>query len=293
MLPTVAYQYWVYKVDTAFQARAKWPTPSPPFIWDVLGYGLIFFLPAVMLALDLAQRRRRVAEVFTDRQALSLVICWAVAAFAVSYAPIFAFQRKLLMGEDIPLCLLAGAASVYLVRRFAPRARAVLLTVLVLATIPTCALFVYRDCTYVMANRSATNLAPFLGGDEIDTLGWIRSHTQPDDGILGFPNLMVFVPGYCDRAVYAAHWDETPDLPGKEALIARFIQPGTTDPDRVSFLRETRVRYLVYPTDVSSINKTASQTNTMRFADFAGAPPAYLVPVHRNSLYTIFAIRLP
>jgi hypothetical protein len=74
--------------------------------------------------------------------------------------------------------------------------------------------------------------------------------------------------------------------------FVRFAQVGAPDDQRIQFLRETRCSYLIYPNDVSAINAGAAGL-TMAFADFAASPPPYLAPVHRNKMYTIFAIRLP
>jgi hypothetical protein len=50
-------------------------------------------------------------ELFSeDRRGLILPICWFLGALAISYLPHTNFQRKMIMGADIPLSLLAGCA---------------------------------------------------------------------------------------------------------------------------------------------------------------------------------------
>ena len=46
-------------------------------------------------------------------------IAWATAGFGVAYLP-FAFQRKMIMGTHVPLCLLAALAVAGLAARFFP-----------------------------------------------------------------------------------------------------------------------------------------------------------------------------
>lgn len=290
-IPSVAYQFWVFRADPAFHARAEVPTWTPPFQYYILGYGLTLILAIIAVLLLLAGRRTRIVEQFTDRVSAIFATSWSVGVFILIYAWHVAFQRKMIMGEDIPLCLLAGAAASFLTRKWPGKWQATALGALVLISFPTNALFLYRDYTHIMQDRSETSLSPYLTGYDLDALGWIRANSAPGDGVLGFPELMVFVPGYCDRAVYLGHWSETPSFGEKVRAFARFAREDTTDRDRIAFLRETGCSYLVYPNDVTAL--VATGVAQPGFANFAASAPAYLVPVHRNKFYTIFAIRLP
>jgi hypothetical protein len=288
-LPTSVYQYYVFLVDKPFHERALVHTLSPPFSNYTLGYGLILILAVVGILLLLANRKSHILDQFSEWNSAAFIASWAVAGFGIIYLPHISFQRKMLMGEDLPLCLLAGSAAAYLVRRFKPPVRAATLAALVIISFPTNALFLYRDYTHILANRSETSLSPFLLGSDIDALSWIRENTRETDAVLGFPELMVFVPGYCDRPVYLGHWGETPQFQGKMQAFGAFAQETTPDDERIAFLRTTRCAYFVYPNDTAALNDGGA----FQFADFAGHPPSYLVPVHRNKDYTIFSIRVP
>lgn len=290
-LPSVAYQFWVFRADPAFHARAEVPTLSPEFIYYILGYGLTIVLAAVAVALLIAGKRTKLIEQFSDRTAALFVGSWSVGVFVLIYVWHVAFQRKMLMGEDIPLCLLAGAAAAFLTQNWPVRWRVAALAALVAISFPTNALFIYRDYMHLVEDRSETSLSPYLTGYDLDALGWIRANSAPSDAVLGFPELMAFVPGYCDRSVYLGHWSETPKFGEKVQGFVRFAQAGASDADRIAFLRETGCAYLVYPNDVSAMS--AGAAGPLAFADFAGSPPPYLAPVHRNKMYTIFAIRIP
>ncbi|HEX5324537.1 MAG TPA: hypothetical protein VFW40_12170, partial [Capsulimonadaceae bacterium] len=135
-LPTSVYQYYVFLVDAPFHERALVHTLSPPFLYYVLGYGLTWILAVVGLALLFANRRSRFTAQFSDWQSAAFIASWAVAGFIIVYLPHISFQRKMLMGEDLPICLLAGSAAAYLVRRLHARVQILALAVLVIVSIP-------------------------------------------------------------------------------------------------------------------------------------------------------------
>ena len=47
-------------------------------------------------------------------------IAWVIAGFGVAYLPL-AFNRKMIMGTHVPLCLLAGLAAAALAEKPPPR----------------------------------------------------------------------------------------------------------------------------------------------------------------------------
>ena len=84
-------------------------TLSPPFYQYIFGYGIVLVMAVVGVALRLMRRKRGADSVVAAAGTnLLLPACWFVAAMAVTYMPHVAFQRKMIMGADIPLSLLAG-----------------------------------------------------------------------------------------------------------------------------------------------------------------------------------------
>ena len=308
-LPTTVYQYLIFQREAVFRQRAEVPTLSPAIWHYMLGYGVVFVLAVVGLAAvvrvftgrsidegtavgeDAGIRKGEGTGSDTDAGHLGLLVmaCWAVAGLAVIYLPL-AFQRKMLMGEHVPLCLLAGLGGSLLAGHLAPRARIIALTLIVLLSIPSNLLFLDRDIVHLEANRSETSQFPFLSGTLVDTYHWLSENTSPEAAVVGPPVLCAYLPGYTGHAVWAGHWGETPHYGQKVGEFVRFSDSETPDAARIDFLRSTRAQYLLYANDVSAGYVTKSGF-PRTFANFAQSPPPYLVPVYRNKDYTLFRIQ--
>ena len=168
---------------------------------------------------------------------LLFAFCWAVGGFLVIYLP-FAFQRKMLMGEPVPLCLLAGVGAVWLSERLSPKARPLALALLVLVSAPSNACFFLRDFRHLTHNKSETHLSPFLSTSLVDVYAWLRANTPADAAVVGFPGLCTYLPGEAGRAVWAGHWAETPSYGKKDAEFADAFDARASDADRHAFFRK-------------------------------------------------------
>jgi hypothetical protein len=324
-LPTTVYQYLVFQHETVFRQRANVPTLSPALWHYVLGYGLVFLLAlvAVLLivlswfiyraigtgtfiaAIEATSLSAKIKKEGTEaidtslsdasKRKMTFVICWAIAGLAIIYLPV-AFQRKMLMGEHIPLCLLAGFGAAFIGGNILPKAWIrkaywVPLVLIVAASVPSNLLFLARDMNHLEHNRSETLQFPFLSANLVDMFHWIAVNTPPNAAVVGSPPLCAYLPGYADRTVWAGHWAETPRYGEKLKDYSYFSDHETPDAERRQFLIATKAQYLLYPNDVSGGYQT-KQHQTRYFVDFTHATPSYLTPVYRNKDYTLFRINL-
>jgi hypothetical protein len=268
----VAYEYYLFKVDPAFHARVGVPTLSYGVSTYALGYGLTLLFAVIAAALWI--RRSRFLGFWRNRQAPLMLICWVIAAFALAYLPT-SFQRKMIMGVDVPLCLLAGAAAAYVgkasVARFRLSAGFIPL-LLILFSVPTGLIWIARDITHIKSDTSETDARTFLTADDLRVFEWIDRNTKPSDAFVGDPSQMLFVPAYCDRRVWCGHWGETPDYADKVRDTLRFSKGELVSPR--DFLESTGADYLVWPNAVKAFTST----------------PDYLQPVYGNATYTIYRI---
>ena len=239
---------------------------------------------------DLEGGRTPVNEANKEMGSLPLVFaaCWAVGGLLVCYLP-FAFQRKMLMGEHIPLCLLAGVGAAWLASKFTPRVQPWALALLVLVSAPSNALFLVRDVRHLETDKSETHLYPFLDSSLMDVYGWIRRNTPADAAIVGFPGLCTYLPGETGRVVWAGHWAETPHYGAKDAEFADAFDQLASDDARHTFLLGTKAQYLFYPNDLS---KDSFQRHHVRhyWVELTKAPPPYLTQVYKNDLFTVYRI---
>lgn len=304
-LPTVAYQVYAVQADPIFRARALVSTTLTPSLrWILLGFGL-------PLALALcAPFLRSVRSVFSSHAALRFLCVWAVVGIASAYLP-FAFQRKLIMGAFVPLCLLAGAALAVLPARLPgsfPRLAAFFAVVL---TIPSNLLWLMQDVSRVSANVGSTARRPYLSRDEANALQWLHDHTQSTDAVLvgpdptshkrfpfiGLePHLAPYVPAFAGNTVYNGHWSETPNYFEKASRAVRFFDENTPDQTRQNLLRENHIRYVLFINALGDGPLTNLATGKVEFSPVAWPRhdvPPYLSPAFQSREVTLYAVALP
>ena len=196
----------------------------------------------------------------THPEMASLLIIWAIVNIAVSYLPVL-FQRKMLQGELVALCVLAAIGAAALLRRAMPRAdwRNVRMVEVLLAGFLSIgsALYLYHDTRDILSGREQHQYRSTLTTGEVDALTWVRANTpvnaivQPVPWFSSAPRrqadgsiapdrdstLALFLPGLTGRAVYAGHWAETPDFDKRVADIRRLaFAPDPVDDAGVDYL---------------------------------------------------------
>ena len=292
-LPTTLYMYYVFNAEAVFKARANVPTLSPAIWHYFLAYGLVFLLAvfaASILIRAAPSPRTGNAEDVTGSQPLVFALCWAVGGLAVCYLP-FAFQRKMLMGEHIPLCLLAGWGASLLVGRLAPRVQVIALALLVLASAPSSALFLVRDVRHLETDHSETHLFPFLSSDLVDVYHWLRANTPANAAVVGLPGLCTYLPGEAGRVVWAGHWAETPHYGRKDQEFADAFDRIAPDYGRHQFLLSTKAQFLFYPNEIAPTDVFKRADGPHHWVELTKAPPPYLREVYKNGTFTVYEIR--
>lgn len=310
-LPTTLYVYYAFVTNPVFKSRAGSPTMSNRFDYYIFGYGLVFIF-AVVSAIMLWRRRQEAAKElkptaddkdapdgietlqakeigWADRASLLFVWCWAIAGFLVIYVPA-KFQRKMLMGEHIPLCLLAGWGAAVLTRKLSKPARIAVLSVIVAASFISNGFVIRRDIVHISRNRSETQQWPILSDKFVAALDFIADQTPPDATVLSIPFYATYVPGYTGHVVWCGHWSETPLYDQRVGELIQAFDSTTPDAEREAFLKSTGCRYLLYLTKASDSSYTDKHGVVHGYMDLSTNPPPYLKPVFRNSEFTVFQI---
>ena len=316
MLPTAGYQYYAIMSDAVFNARVfATSTLSPSPVWVAAGLGL---------PLLLAVAAPFVAVPKLTPNALRLLLVWAVIAVAISYMvgldgkPV-SFQRKLLMGAHVPLCLLAGATLAGVTEKLSGSLPAIVAVSAVLFTVPSNVRFVVRDLTRLSTNTSGTQYRPYLSKDETAALRFLRETATHGDAVLVCPDMTahrygasallpylgVYVPAYSSATAYAAHWSETAAFERKNGEQFRFFRRDTPDDVRQAFLSaNSSIRYVLY-TDSVAAGLTGANGDVL-INERTGAPffvgvdwtsgdalPPFLAPVYRSGDVQVFRVVRP
>jgi len=230
--PALYYQIYLLRSEPLFSARAEVPTLSPSFWWYITGVG--FLLPLAVWAIIKRVKEKKLDDVFL------FLTAWAVAGFLLPYLP-FSFQRKLFMGTQIPLAILATMA---VAPEYITRYRNAL-PLLLFFLFPSNGVILATDIYSLVTNRPLYPQPTYLSRSEIEALNWLRDYTNPEEVILAIPDFACYIPALSGRRVYAGHWGETPDYSKKYKEVLRFYKDREKE-RREAFLREKDIEFVYY-----------------------------------------------
>jgi hypothetical protein len=255
---SAGYAFYLLKTEQVFAQRVAVETLSPPFVRYLLGYGIVFGL-AVYGGWRLWRREAKAGKDDSSESPALFLTVWAGMNLAAAYLPV-SFQRKMVMGAHLPLCLLAGVALSALLERRERRQANVVLALGVLLLGLTNLRFLQRDIENTQNNRAQSGQRPYLYSGEIAALLWLRDHApegaalQPlpwalyEGGKVGFfdTTLACLTPALTGHPVHAGHWGETPEFGRTMGDWLAFTLPRMPDEARRDLLRRSGVRYLLF-----------------------------------------------
>jgi hypothetical protein len=191
---------------------------SPPFSACLLGFGLPLLLAVVGVAAG--WRRPGVGP--------GCAGLWFVLSCAFAYLP-FWFQRKLLFGAHVPLCILAGAAPDLILARFPgararpwiPRLALALFLVLVVAT-P-----VYLLVTGFDEAHANPDGAYFVDDGLMEGLRFLKEKSEPQSVVFASPSTSRLIPAFSGNTVVWGHWAQSVDRQERERWFADLFKPGS------------------------------------------------------------------
>ncbi len=314
-LPTTLQVYYALRANPVFYERAFVSATWSSGVWWVwAGFGSPLALAVYAAFAAVRNANGSVANALTSRDALRLFITWAVIGVAIAHVPV-AFQRKLLMGAQIPVCVLAGVALAALSERLSGDFPKIAVAFAVLVAAPSNLLWLLRDTTRLSANVGSTSHRPYLSSDEAAALSYLRDHAKPTDRVLagldpashtrppGFalePFLSVYIPALAGPVVYNGHWSETAHYGERIRDARRFFRADTSDTDRQTFLAENQIRYIVYANALGDGPPRAPDKTPLPLgpnnAPYNPVPwpqtdvPPYLTPVFQSRDVTVYAV---
>lgn len=216
-LPAPLWGVYTSHIDPAYRAKVlENPTLSGSPVDYAIGYGLVLLL-AVVGAVYVVRASRRPSGSANDRRVspdLELIVVWAVLGFALLYLPV-AFQRKMIEGLHLPLCILAALGLDKVVTGAARRwlSPPVVIAIVVILTIPSNVFFVADCLEHISVNNLdlLRYLVPpvYLTDDEIAALRWLRDNTSEADVVLSTSLIGSHIPAHAPCTVVAGHWAET------------------------------------------------------------------------------------
>lgn len=308
---SAGYMWYIYKTEPVFAKRVAVPTLSPSLSLYLLGFAPLIVLSLIAIgrvAYDYRNRQPNTTPYapWSSQDVLILGLVWIVANFGASYIPV-PFQRKMMMGEHMPLCIFAGITVWRLYSKLDRKALNYVMTATLLILGLTNIRFMARDMMRFMTDTSQSTIQrPYMYKGEIAALKWIEKNTPAETPIQPLPwitrvsngkvafydtTLAVFAPGLTGHPVDAGHWGETPNFAQTMFQWVYFMNPNTPDSYRINLLRSSKIQYVLF-----------SQTHPERYpfdkqllSLFTGKPPSYLqfVPAASNRDVYVYKVVLP
>ena len=234
------------------------------------------------------------------RKVPRFLIVWLIVGIAVAYLPV-PFQRKMLMGAHLPICLLAGVGLDALTARLSGDFPKIAALFGVLLTTPSNVLYLLADMGRLDSNSGTTARKPYLSADDQKALAWLKEHAAETDAVLVSPDpdslkrypgtfephLNAYVAGWAGVICYNGHWSETLSYPKKNGAALRFFRSDTDDETRKQLLSENHIRYVLLVNRLSGF-----QVEGYSAIDWTQATPLFLKAVYTGSELTIFEVSL-
>jgi hypothetical protein len=210
-------------------------SPSP--VNYVLGFGLPLLFAVAGLLVEREQLVKRCWP----------VLLWFVLSAVLAYFP-FWFQRKLIFGAHIPLCIVAAISLDLLLNRFSNArtrgwATVVLAVVLLPLLVSTPIYLLAKETQEVRANADGYY---YVSHDVMDGLHFLKTETRPSDVVFARVETSRLIPGLAGNTVVWGHWAQSVDLAERQNWITNLFNAHAdwTDPARAREFWSTNIQYL-------------------------------------------------
>ena len=241
--PYALYCAAVALFDPVFSAHREVTMERPTLAATLAGFGLP--LGAAVAGLLWPAARETLGR---DRADIGwrFAAVWLVEGFALTQLPL-GFERKLLLGLSIPIALFAAAAVVQAGRVVVGRtAGAAAVGAVAAVFVAACAVGSLQHYRLNVA-RAAAGAEDTVPIELIAACHWLESASAPEAAVIAGPEIAPMIPGLTGRTVFAGHWAQTVDVPGKIEFLRTVFGPAEgaslVEMDRI--LRRNGIRWAV------------------------------------------------
>ncbi|MFN8459860.1 MAG: hypothetical protein U0401_35300 [Anaerolineae bacterium] len=268
-LPILLYDAYVFTSNPVFKVWSQQNIILSPELWHYgLAYGLL-----ILLALYGGWLFWRNFSTETPPYRSLFLIIWCVIFPILVYLP-FNLQRRLVVGAQIPLVILATYGLRKLSQSLRPTQGRLLASVVIFLFSLTNLLILIGS----LASISGRQPPIFIPGTQVEAMAWLSRHTQPGEVVLGTYASGNVLPAYADVRVLVGHGPETVNSDEKRALAQKFFNSATSDAWRRELLTKYNIRYVYYgPAE-------------RRAGDFRPENASYLSELYQNSEAQIFGV---
>ena len=237
--PFDLYLLWVSKFQTVVsEHNLRGAMTSPPVTALLAGFGV----PLLICLLGLVLRRGRWLKKYWQ------LALWFLLSLACAYLP-FWFQRKLILGAHIPLCILAAVSfDAILSQLSSPAHRNRSFCIAATITLPFLLitpiyLFTIERST-IQANSKG---AYFISDDVMNGLRYLKEYSKPADLVLADYPTSRIIPAYSGNRVLWGHWAMSVDFENRKEWYAALFGKNQNwyDEQRSNTFWSTGIAYIL------------------------------------------------
>jgi hypothetical protein len=214
-LPFALYVVWAVKLHPLLGRHSSLGAMKSP---GLIAYALGFGLPLVLGVAGLVVGRGRLVKRYWQ------VILWFLLSVAFCHLPVW-FQRKLIFGAHIPLCVLAGISAGWILGRCRrPAARGWILAGAAIIFLPL--LVLTPVCLLVNQNREVRENADgayYVSDEVMDGLKFLKQGSRPGEVVFATPATSRLIPAYSGNTVVWGHWAMSVDRSEREAWLTKLF----------------------------------------------------------------------
>jgi hypothetical protein len=272
-LPVLFYQLWTIRSDVLLSIWNTQNITPLPNIEDLL----IAFLPVIFFAVIGGWQ---VVSNGTTNQRIILI--WGLAGIVLAFMP-FSLQRRFLMGEYIPLSVLAIIGLITIVQKVSRESREIwfkrgFLSILILS-LPSNAIL------WLITLKAIKSYDPliYLSRSENEAMNWISTNLLPDATILASPDMSLFIPAMTGRRVLYGHPFETVNAKAEKQFVIDFYSKRVFSQNNLETketLQGKNIDYLFIGPRERDLAKSATVM----------MPPAYYKLVYQDTNVSLYQV---
>jgi hypothetical protein len=221
LLPLAPFAGYVAAVSVlqpvVVQHSAHGSMDSPSLLLYLSGFGLPLLIWASGWAID---RGRWMKQYWH-------LVAWFGLSLALAYAPLW-FQRKLIMGAHIPLCILAAISFDLLLAKYCGSVKTARFALAAATVILVPLLALTPVYLIVELNREVqvNVFGVYYISPGVDAgLNYLKQHSNPDDVVMASLGTSLLIPAYAGNTVVWGHWAMAVDTEERKAWSRDLFSP--------------------------------------------------------------------
>jgi hypothetical protein len=238
--PFVLYVVWISEFNPLVSRHSVMGAMhSPPLAVCLMGFGL----PLLFFAAGLATERIQLVKRYWP------LMLWFLLGLAFAYLP-FWFQRKLIFGAHIPLCILAGISFERILIRYSGPAARIRWQVLATAAVILLPWLVSTPIYLLASQNQEVKKNPegayFVSDEIMQGLMFLKNQNRPDEIVFATLPISRLIPAFSGNTVLLGHWAMSVDLQERLQWFTNLFNEHSNrdDPRRGGEFWGTGIRYI-------------------------------------------------